>query len=120
MTATRSGGRWWTALNTYCCTPPTRGGKSLVTTRVRGTSMPAVCWQNMAEQEIRALDQGSGFVGLPAWRLVLVTGSDAVGWLNDLVTNRVDDLGVGEARRSLLLSRTGHVRADVHVGRVPQ
>ncbi len=72
----------------------------------------------MGEQEIRSLEQGCAFVDLSAWRRTLVTGSDAAAWLNDLVTNRVDNLGLGEARRSLLLSRTGHVRADVHVGRV--
>jgi folate-binding protein YgfZ len=72
----------------------------------------------VGEREIRALEQGSAFVDLSAWRRVLVTGADAPAWLNDLVTNRVDDLAPGEARRSLLLSRTGHVRADVHVGRV--
>ena len=73
---------------------------------------------NVGEQEIRSLERGSAFVDLSSWRRVLVTGSDASAWLNDLVTNRVDDLALGEARRSLLLSRTGHVRADIHVGRV--
>src|SRR6266542_793556 len=36
-TATRSEGRCRTRFHTYCWTPPTRGGKSLVTTRVLGT-----------------------------------------------------------------------------------
>jgi folate-binding protein YgfZ len=73
---------------------------------------------NVGEREVRALEQGSAFVDLSSWRRVLVSGSDAASWLNDLITNRMDDLTLGEVRRSLLLSRTGHARADVHVGRV--
>ena len=65
---------------------------------------------------VRALDEGRAFVELDGWRLVFATGADTVGWLNDLVTNRVDDVGPNELRRTLFLDRTGRVRADVHVG----
>lgn len=65
---------------------------------------------------VRALETGRAFVELPGWRAVLATGNDAVDWLNDLVTNRVDDVGPNELRRTLFLDRTGRVRADVHVG----
>jgi folate-binding protein YgfZ len=68
----------------------------------------------MGEAEVRAL-QGYIFADLSSWWKFLVTGSDARTWLDDLVTNRVDDIGVLRSRRTLLLSRTGHVRADVHV-----
>ena len=84
-------------------------------TKVRGTSTARLCWQNMGAAGIEAVERGLGFIDLSGWRKLAVTGSDAVGWLNDLVTNRVDDLGPGKARRSLLLSRTGHVRAEFHV-----
>jgi folate-binding protein YgfZ len=49
------------------------------------------------------------------WRLVEVTGSDARGWLNDLVTAGIEDLANGSARRSLLLTHTGRIRADFDV-----
>jgi folate-binding protein YgfZ len=65
---------------------------------------------------VRALEEGTGFAYLAGWRAIAVTGSDSVGWLNDLVTNRVDDIGPNELRRTLFLDRTGRVRADVHVG----
>jgi len=65
---------------------------------------------------VRALEAGTAFAPLPDHRSVAVTGGDAVSWLNDLVTNRVDDIGPNELRRTLFLDRTGRVRADVHVG----
>src|SRR5256714_7347757 len=68
----------------------------------------------MGEAEIRAL-QGYVFADLSSWWKFLVTGSDAPTWLNDLVTNRVDDLSIHRSTRTLLLSRTGHIQADVHV-----
>jgi glycine cleavage system aminomethyltransferase T len=65
---------------------------------------------------VRALEEGRAFVELSGWGVTLATGDDAVAWLNDLVTNRVDDIGINELRRTLFLDRTGRVRADVHVG----
>jgi len=44
---------------------------------------------------------------------VVVTGSDAVEWLDDLVSAGLS--GVEEPRRSLLLTPTGRIRADFHV-----
>ncbi|HEY7280026.1 MAG TPA: hypothetical protein VID47_00425 [Actinomycetota bacterium] len=67
---------------------------------------------------VRALEEGRAFVHLSGWRAFLAVGTDAVRWLNDLVTNRVDDIGPNELRRTLFLDRTGRVRADVHVGTV--
>ncbi|MDP9341164.1 MAG: hypothetical protein M3Q23_03435 [Actinomycetota bacterium] len=69
----------------------------------------------MGEREIEALEEGRGFVDLSSWRKVLLSGRDAVAWLNDLVTSRVDDLRPHLSRRALLLDRTGHVRADIAV-----
>lgn len=69
------------------------------------------------EAELAALEEGSAFVDGSRLRKILVTGADAPGWLNDLLTAQVASLAEGEAARSLLLSPTGHIRADVHVVR---
>jgi folate-binding protein YgfZ len=57
------------------------------------------------------------FVDLSDWRKVRVGGSEAVGWLHDLLTADVAGLEPGNAARSFLLSATGKIRADVHVVR---
>jgi tRNA-modifying protein YgfZ len=67
--------------------------------------------------QARALDQGTALVDLTWWRKVLVTGSDAPGWLNDLLAADLAGMSLGEIRRSVLLSPTGRVRADVAVVR---
>ena len=51
-------------------------------------------------------------------RIVEVTGSDARGWLNDLVTGPIEALGPSRATRSLLLTPTGRIRADFTVADV--
>ncbi|HEX9377479.1 MAG TPA: hypothetical protein VGB19_14745 [Actinomycetota bacterium] len=68
---------------------------------------------------VRALEEDRAFVDLTGWRAVVVSGTDAVRWLNDLVTNRVDDIGEGLVRRSLFLDRTGRIRADVLATALP-
>lgn len=62
-----------------------------------------------------ALAAGRAFVDLTPWRKVAVSGSDAARWLNDLVSADIGGLGEGEARRSLLLSPTGRIRAEFTV-----
>jgi folate-binding protein YgfZ len=57
------------------------------------------------------LAAGRAFVDLSSWRKIGVSGGDAVAWLNDLISADIADLAPGEARRSLLLSPTGKVRA---------
>jgi folate-binding protein YgfZ len=64
-----------------------------------------------------AVASGRAFADLSSWRKVAVSGSDAIGWLNDLVSAEISDLGPGEARRSLLLSPTGQIRAEFTVAR---
>jgi folate-binding protein YgfZ len=59
-----------------------------------------------------------GFVKHDDLRVVEVTGSDARGWLNDLVTGPVGALRAGQATRSLLLTPTGRIRADFTVADV--
>ena len=67
------------------------------------------------EAQIDALDRGGAFTDLTMWRKISVTGADATAWLNDLLTADLSGLQPGSAVRSFLLSRTGHVRADVGV-----
>ena len=50
---------------------------------------------------------------LTGWRAIAVTGGDASAWLNDLVTADVEGLEAGRSRRSLLLTPTGRIRADL-------
>lgn len=67
---------------------------------------------------LEALDAGQAFVDRSLWAAVLVTGGDAERWLQDLVTAGIEGLASGEARRSLLLTPTGRIRADLHVARL--
>jgi tRNA-modifying protein YgfZ len=64
---------------------------------------------------VDALEAGRAFVDLSSWRKAGVGGAEGLTWLNDLVSANIDDLGVGRARRSLLLSPTGGVRAEFTV-----
>jgi folate-binding protein YgfZ len=66
---------------------------------------------------LHALDRGGASVDLSNWRKVRVGGADAVTWLHDLLTADIASLEPGEARRSLLLTATGRIRADVQVAR---
>jgi folate-binding protein YgfZ len=61
---------------------------------------------------VDALGAGRAFVDLSFWRKVAVSGGNAFDWLNDLVSANISDLGPGRARRSLLLSPTGRIRAE--------
>lgn len=58
------------------------------------------------------LASGKGFADLSSWRKIALSGSEAGGWLQDLISADIADLGPGHARRSLLLSPTGRVRAE--------
>lgn len=62
-----------------------------------------------------ALRSGHAYADLSGWRKVLVAGAEARGWLNDLLSADLADLADGSTRRSLLLSPTGRIRADVTV-----
>lgn len=65
--------------------------------------------------QLAALERDRAFAELGGWRLVAVRGADARGWLHDLVTADVRTLEPGVGRRSLLLTPTGRIRADVHL-----
>ena len=66
-------------------------------------------------KELAALRAGRGFVDVSDRHVVRVRGADAVRWLHDLLTADIAGLSPGAACRSLLLSPTGHVRADVQI-----
>src|ERR1044071_7701902 len=68
-------------------------------------------------QDLDVLLAGRGFVDLSGMRTIRVDGADATAWLHDLLTADIARLTPGTACRSLLLTPTGHVRADVHVVR---
>jgi folate-binding protein YgfZ len=67
---------------------------------------------------ILALRAGRAAVDLSGWRRVRVRGSDAESFLGDLVTGPVAGLEPGGATRSLLLTPTGRIRADLTVARL--
>ena len=54
-------------------------------------------------------------IDLSEWRRVLVTGPDAMGWLDDLVSAGVAPMHEDDSVRSLLLTPTGRIRADFHI-----
>ena len=47
---------------------------------------------------------------LQPWRKIMVSGSDALEWLEDLVSAGLTGITAGETRRSLLLTPTGRIR----------
>ena len=71
-------------------------------------------WGTLAEQT-RSIEDGRAFVDRSPFRLIEVGGGDARRWLNDLVTAAVEPLAPGRSCRSLLLSPTGRIRADVQI-----
>jgi folate-binding protein YgfZ len=68
-------------------------------------------------EQVDAITRGRGFVDRSADRKLAVRGADARGWLGDLVTADVATLEPGTSRRSLLLSPTGRIRADLLIAR---
>jgi hypothetical protein len=64
-----------------------------------------------------AVASGRAFADLSAWRKVALAGSDAVAWLNDLASADIADLAPGAAKRSLLLSPTGQIRAEFTIAK---
>lgn len=67
------------------------------------------------QAQVSALREGSAFARVTGLRSVRVYGRDAVGWLQALLTADIEALAPGTAGRTLLLSPTGRIRADVRV-----
>jgi folate-binding Fe-S cluster repair protein YgfZ len=70
--------------------------------------------------QLTALEEERAFADRSGYRKILVSGSEAGGWLHDLLTARIAGLAEGRATRSLLLTPTGRIRADVTVARTEQ
>lgn len=66
-------------------------------------------------ERVDALEDGRGFVDRSEERKLVVRGADARGWLGDLVTADVATLERASSRRSLLLTPTGRIRADMWI-----
>jgi folate-binding protein YgfZ len=73
--------------------------------------------QDAFATELTALRDGRGCVDVSDRRIWAVRGDDAVGWLHDLLTADIAGLVLGATCRSLLLTPTGYIRADVQVVR---
>ena len=71
----------------------------------------------MTSPGLQALRDGTAVVPLRGWRVVSVEGDEALPWLDDLLTADLASLGPGGARRTLLLTPTGRIRADVWAAR---
>jgi tRNA-modifying protein YgfZ len=71
----------------------------------------------VSESELAALVEERAFLDRSSWRKVRVTGGDAITWLGDLLTADIAGLEPGRGCRSLLLTPTGRIRADVQVAR---
>jgi tRNA-modifying protein YgfZ len=66
-------------------------------------------------EQVDALDAGRAFRERSSDRAIRVRGADARRWLGDLVTADVATLEPGAARRSLLLTATGRIQADLWI-----
>lgn len=73
----------------------------------------------MRTDGVTALREERGFVELAGWRVVHVGGADAVPWLHDLLTADIAGATPDRVVRSLLLTPTGRIRADVWAIRDP-
>jgi len=65
--------------------------------------------------EQRALAETAGYVDRSDRDIVTITGADRLTWLNSLSTQKVDDLGPGQAAQTLILSPHGHVEHHLSV-----
>jgi hypothetical protein len=68
-------------------------------------------------EQVEALDDGRASVDRSSDRMLQANGTDAQRWLGDLVTADVASLRTGSSVRSLLLTPTGRIRADMWIAR---
>jgi glycine cleavage system aminomethyltransferase T len=62
-----------------------------------------------------ALALGEAFADLTDMRKVSISGGDAVGWLDRLLSADLSDIAPGRAKRALLLCDAGGIRSDITV-----
>jgi folate-binding protein YgfZ len=67
------------------------------------------------DRDVPSPETGAAFRVHDDVRVARVAGADARSWLHDLVTADVATLEPHRTRRTLLLTPTGRVRADIHV-----
>ena len=67
------------------------------------------------DRDVHLLEEGVAFHVHEDVEVVRVAGADARSWLHDLVTADVATLEPHRTRRTLLLTPTGRVRADLHL-----
>jgi len=60
--------------------------------------------------EQRTLGGAAGLVDRSDRDVLKITGVDRLSWLNSISTQKLDDLAVGDARQSLILSPQGHIQ----------
>ncbi len=65
--------------------------------------------------EQRALVAGDAVVDLSNRGVVQVSGPDRLGWLNNLVSHKVDDLPADGSSLALILDPHGHVEHELHI-----
>ncbi len=68
-----------------------------------------------AEQRWLVAADGKTAVDLSNRGVVTVTGPDRLSWLNDLVSQKVDQVSEGESRLALILDPKGHVEHELHL-----
>lgn len=81
-----------------------------------GTVDAAVAWHyGDPHGEQRALVAGTAVVDLSNRPVIVVSGSDRLTWLNDLVSHKVDQLPAGVSSLALILDPHGHVEHELHM-----
>lgn len=65
--------------------------------------------------EQRALEQGAAVVDLSHRGIITVTGPDRLGWLDSLLSQKLDALRPGDSAETLLLDPQGHVEYAMRI-----
>lgn len=71
------------------------------------------------ELEYAAIRRGCALFDLPHRAVLSVRGEEAMDFLSRMLTQRLDDLAPGRARRSFWLNRKGRLESDLRVIRLP-
>ncbi len=69
--------------------------------------------QGSAVGELGALLRGVGFGALDGVGWIRVSGADRVRWLNGMVTNSIQELGLGGGNYSFVLNAQGRIQGDL-------
>ncbi|MDH6532420.1 folate-binding protein YgfZ [Aurantimicrobium minutum] len=80
---------------------------------VGDTGIASAYGNSLTEQ--RALRAGAALVDLSDRGVIAVSGPDRLGWLDSLLSQRLDQLGAGQSTETLLLDPHGHVQHAMRV-----